>query len=572
MAARFVEVQKHPDEMGYGFTVTGEQPAVLSVIQEGSAAHRAGLKAYDTLVGINGEDVSTASHEKIVALVGRTRASIRLVVVSQESARSIVRDGRNGLEGTLGGQQANRSNADAVKGTGGGTYLHASDSDLRRPSSGRPTTVSPQLSSGDSGELSASADIQRRPQQRRSLYEAVTSGSLTSTGSASLSGHHTGDSHSSDRHERSHDSTEAASAGSRSPSLEQRRAKFMSSKSTSLGSLPVASEGYPPPRPEPATSAERYTPSHPASERHTYPVNVAYFGGVAMSARLMDKDDRLRVTRECINRARQEYRKPRSVIMNISSRGIQLIVEDNTELIFITRSSITLTWVDTNDDRVFALVERHGSIRGAAGDVPLVNMSGHVFKVLPSVYQSYQDPQNPKEANAWPIIRLLKVLYGGKSDKKPQQRQQRPGSAGSRGSSASMPVPSSTRSGSGSGTSPTSERRPAGALGGAPSVLRAESGPPRVHVEDTLSTDSFGLGLRGAGSRDAIAYRPPSASSTSAVSLRGRDEDRSSSDWDIDRERGRRRGSDPDHSAMMRLYTHRKVRQMFRRTGFYRVD
>ncbi|XP_061769823.1 regulator of G-protein signaling 12-like isoform X3 [Nerophis ophidion] len=65
---------------GYGFTVTGQQPCVLSSILEGSPAGVVGLKQGDRIMVINGADVSTALHETVVQLIGSCAGPLQLIV------------------------------------------------------------------------------------------------------------------------------------------------------------------------------------------------------------------------------------------------------------------------------------------------------------------------------------------------------------------------------------------------------------------------------------------------------------------------------------------------------------
>ncbi|XP_041842403.1 regulator of G-protein signaling 12 isoform X1 [Melanotaenia boesemani] len=64
---------------GYGFTITGQRPCVLSGIMEGSPANLVGLRQGDRIMAINGADVSTASHETVVELIGSCKGPLRLV-------------------------------------------------------------------------------------------------------------------------------------------------------------------------------------------------------------------------------------------------------------------------------------------------------------------------------------------------------------------------------------------------------------------------------------------------------------------------------------------------------------
>lgn len=68
---------------GYGFTISGQKPCLLSGIMEGSPAHVVGLRQGDCIMAINGTDVSTTSHESVVQLVGSCTGPLRLVVLAE---------------------------------------------------------------------------------------------------------------------------------------------------------------------------------------------------------------------------------------------------------------------------------------------------------------------------------------------------------------------------------------------------------------------------------------------------------------------------------------------------------
>ncbi|XP_068443447.1 regulator of G-protein signaling 12-like isoform X3 [Clinocottus analis] len=75
---RGVEVTR--GRAGYGFTIWGQRPCLLSGILEGSPADLAGLKQGDHIMAINGNDVSTALHETVVQLIGSCKGPLQLVV------------------------------------------------------------------------------------------------------------------------------------------------------------------------------------------------------------------------------------------------------------------------------------------------------------------------------------------------------------------------------------------------------------------------------------------------------------------------------------------------------------
>lgn len=68
---------------GYGFTVYGEAPCVVSWISDSSYAKDAGLKVGDSIVSINREDILTAGHEYVVQTIGMS-SGVLIMEVSDE--------------------------------------------------------------------------------------------------------------------------------------------------------------------------------------------------------------------------------------------------------------------------------------------------------------------------------------------------------------------------------------------------------------------------------------------------------------------------------------------------------
>lgn len=65
---------------GYGFTLTGQSPCVLSCILKGSPADYMGLRSGDYILSVNDINVSKASHEDVVKLIGRCSGVLKLVI------------------------------------------------------------------------------------------------------------------------------------------------------------------------------------------------------------------------------------------------------------------------------------------------------------------------------------------------------------------------------------------------------------------------------------------------------------------------------------------------------------
>ncbi|KAI0242030.1 Regulator of G-protein signaling 12 [Lamellibrachia satsuma] len=77
-AMRSIELLR--SRAGYGFTISGQQPCVLSCIVTGSPADCAGLKTGDYLMVVNGLNVSNASHDDVVRLIGSSLERLDLEI------------------------------------------------------------------------------------------------------------------------------------------------------------------------------------------------------------------------------------------------------------------------------------------------------------------------------------------------------------------------------------------------------------------------------------------------------------------------------------------------------------
>ncbi|CAL1543695.1 unnamed protein product, partial [Lymnaea stagnalis] len=67
-------------KVGYGFTISGQNPCMLSCIVSGSPAEAAGLKPGDLLYFVNGQNVSRACHDDVVRMVGLSTGTLELQV------------------------------------------------------------------------------------------------------------------------------------------------------------------------------------------------------------------------------------------------------------------------------------------------------------------------------------------------------------------------------------------------------------------------------------------------------------------------------------------------------------
>lgn len=70
---------------GYGFTLSGQAPCVLSCVMRGSPADFVGLRAGDQILAINEINVKKASHEDVVKLIGKCSGVLHMVIAEGTS-------------------------------------------------------------------------------------------------------------------------------------------------------------------------------------------------------------------------------------------------------------------------------------------------------------------------------------------------------------------------------------------------------------------------------------------------------------------------------------------------------
>uniref|UniRef100_A0A8D8Q0L3 Regulator of G-protein signaling loco n=2 Tax=Cacopsylla melanoneura TaxID=428564 RepID=A0A8D8Q0L3_9HEMI len=75
---RTVEVNRGKN--GFGFTISGQQPCILSCINSGSPAEFAGLRAGDYLIAVCGQNVSKMPHDDVVRLIATCPRTLKLQI------------------------------------------------------------------------------------------------------------------------------------------------------------------------------------------------------------------------------------------------------------------------------------------------------------------------------------------------------------------------------------------------------------------------------------------------------------------------------------------------------------
>lgn len=78
-------VELKRDGCGIGFVIGDEKPCIIKSVIKGGFAERAGLKVGDTILKVNGFDVSDACHESIITLVTLSKVTMTLLESSEQS-------------------------------------------------------------------------------------------------------------------------------------------------------------------------------------------------------------------------------------------------------------------------------------------------------------------------------------------------------------------------------------------------------------------------------------------------------------------------------------------------------
>ncbi|XP_054996320.1 regulator of G-protein signaling 12 isoform X2 [Sorex araneus] len=81
-APRLRSVEVARGRAGYGFTLSGQAPCVLSCVMRGGPADLVGLRAGDQILTVDDINVRRASHEDVVKLIGKCSGVLRMVVAA----------------------------------------------------------------------------------------------------------------------------------------------------------------------------------------------------------------------------------------------------------------------------------------------------------------------------------------------------------------------------------------------------------------------------------------------------------------------------------------------------------
>lgn len=75
-------------QLGFGFTLSGQGPCILSSIVEQSPASKAHLKPGDHVIAVNGQNVSKTCHDDVVKLIGNSTGLLKLQIAENYCSSS----------------------------------------------------------------------------------------------------------------------------------------------------------------------------------------------------------------------------------------------------------------------------------------------------------------------------------------------------------------------------------------------------------------------------------------------------------------------------------------------------
>ncbi|XP_074967049.1 Na(+)/H(+) exchange regulatory cofactor NHE-RF1 [Phalacrocorax aristotelis] len=105
-AARLCRLQRGPE--GYGFHLHGEKGKpgqFIRLVEAGSPAERAGLRAGDRLLEVDGENVERESHQQVVERIRAAAGAVSLLVVDPVADEQLQKRAGAGTEPPVGGEQ-----------------------------------------------------------------------------------------------------------------------------------------------------------------------------------------------------------------------------------------------------------------------------------------------------------------------------------------------------------------------------------------------------------------------------------------------------------------------------------
>lgn len=399
---RTVEISRGKN--GFGFTISGQAPCILSCIITGSPAEKAGLRPGDFLIAVNGQNVSKAPHDDVVRLIGNSSGVLKLQIAenyysdsSEEEFISIVK-----LRPKYPNKVRNRQHQNSVSRaekvvqdlqTGALFVDHIHGCSVEVPQKQRESKGPIIGLAGPSRSNKVLLDLilQQRIKDANSRHSLQNISLQPNNAAPSVS----------------------SSAKNKQICLKKKETKVIKSRShpehlnTSSNS---AGEVFHSIFTEqdlnnilyPALFASQSNEEQKGShEQAVLKAVVGYLGTIEMPKEPQLPNSRLQTIRNCIRRLRVEKKVHTLVLMSVFPESIILINPQGVTLAEFSADKITFSGVYSDDKKFFGLVTNHGVSsdelsEGSQEDPGSVSSSCHVFMVDPKLTPHHQHMKRAK--------------------------------------------------------------------------------------------------------------------------------------------------------------------------------
>ncbi|KAK0161229.1 hypothetical protein PV327_009724 [Microctonus hyperodae] len=316
---------------GFGFTISGQQPCILSCIVGGSPAEIVGLRAGDYLVAVNGHNVGKAPHDDVVRLINNSRGVLRLQIAENYYSDSSDEEGLN----------ASRSKP---------KYSHKT---RNNNTNGQTTTTTTTAMPSSTATTTITAPLQCRIAK---VVRDLQTGAMFDDNNISINNNIIND----------NNNIDDLRAIAKSTKLPQSKMQCAQNGNCHRWNLTNALSMPPPP-----LSHKRDT------EKIVHRTVVGYLGTIDIPNQL-HPSTMMQVLRKCIKRLKTEKRNPITVLLTIHVANIKLTNSDNK--IIAEYPSYRIVFCNSfseMDKQYFGIVTK--SARDSDNDI--VSNSCHVFTI-----------------------------------------------------------------------------------------------------------------------------------------------------------------------------------------------
>ncbi|KAF8785505.1 regulator of G-protein signaling loco-like [Argiope bruennichi] len=396
---RTVEISRGKN--GFGFTISGQAPCILSCIITGSPAEKAGLRPGDFLIAVNGQNVSKAPHDDVVRLIGNSNGILKLQIAenyysdsSEEEFISIVKlrpkypnKIRNRHQNSV--SRAEKVVQDLQTGALFVDHIHGSNVIVPQKQSSKSHTAG-LAGPSRSNKVLLDLILQQRLQDGNNRHSLQSPLLQQTTGIASVSSNEKSKQVPSKRKE-----NQVLKSRSHPEHLNT------SSSSTSEVFHSIFTEQDLNNILYPAIFASQNVEQKGSQEQAILKAVVGYLGTIEMPKEPQLPNSRLQTIRNCIRRLRVEKKVHTLVLMSVFSESIILINPQGVTLAEFSADKITFSGVYSDDKKFFGLVTNHGrnidEFSESSQEEPgSVSSSCHVFMVDPKLIPHHQHLKRAK--------------------------------------------------------------------------------------------------------------------------------------------------------------------------------